>query len=228
MRHIMVVGIVLAAGASSRMGRSKALLPLGGDVFVTRVCAALQAGGVDDLVVVAGPDHAAITGSLAAAGLQARVVENVRRDEGQLSSVLAGLAVADRPGVDALLVHLVDVPLVRSGTVRAVMDAFSRTHAPVVRPLVGGRHGHPVLFARRVFDELRRADPSIGAKAVVRAHAADACDVPVDDEGACRDIDTPDEYARLSAPGPPREGGQVRRLAVHQQPDPEDARREPE
>ena len=202
MRPIMVVGIVLAAGASSRMGRPKALLPLGGDVFVTRVCATLQQAGLDDLVVVAGDESAAIGAAIVTAGLRVRVVENPRRKEGQLSSVLAGLAVADRPGVDAVLVHLVDVPLVRVATVRAVMDAFSRTRAPVVRPVVGGRHGHPVLFARRVFDELRRADPSIGARSVVRAHAADACDVPVDDEGACRDIDTPGEYAGLSDPGP--------------------------
>jgi CTP:molybdopterin cytidylyltransferase MocA len=48
-----------------------------------------------------------------------------------------------------------------------------------------------------VFDELRRADVSVGASAVVRAHDADACDVPVEDEGACRDIDTPEDYARL-------------------------------
>jgi len=207
MPRIMVVGIVLAAGASSRMGRPKALLPIGDSLFVTRACTTLLEAGVDDLVVVAGPEHEAIAGALAAAGLPARVVENRRRDEGQLSSVLAGLAVADRPGVEAVLVHLVDVPLVRAGTVRAVMDAFSSTHAPVVRPVAGGRRGHPVLFARHVFDDLRRADPAVGAKAVVRVHAAEVCDVEVDDEGACRDVDTPEDYARLAAPGPLHQRG---------------------
>jgi molybdenum cofactor cytidylyltransferase len=103
-----------------------------------------------------------------------------------------------------VLVHLVDVPLVRADTVRAVIDAFLRTHAPVVRPVAGGRRGHPVLFSRRVFDELRRADPAVGAKAVVRDHAAHVCDVEVDDDGACRDVDTPEDYARLAPElGPP-------------------------
>jgi molybdenum cofactor cytidylyltransferase len=198
----MVVGIILAAGASSRMGRPKALLPIGQDSFVTRVCRTLLEAGVDDLVVVAGPEHAAVAEAVRVAGLTVRVVGNPRRDDGQLSSVLAGLAVADRPGVDAVLVHLVDAPLVRPETARAVLDAFRRTHAPVVRPEAGGRHGHPVLFSRRVFDDLRRADPAVGAKAVVRAHAADACDVPVDDEGACQDIDTPEDYARLAGARP--------------------------
>jgi CTP:molybdopterin cytidylyltransferase MocA len=198
MRSIMVVGIILAAGASSRMGRPKALLPIGNDVFVTRVCRTLLDAGIGDLIVVAGAEHDDIAAAVDEAGLRARVVENPRREEGQLSSVLTGLAVADRPGVDAVLVHLVDAPLVRPETARAVLDAFLRTHAPIVRPAVGGRHGHPVLFARGVFDELRRADPAIGAKAIMRAHAAEVCNVPVDDEGAWRDIDTPEDYARLT------------------------------
>jgi molybdenum cofactor cytidylyltransferase len=193
----MVVGVILAAGASTRMGRPKLFLPIGRDTFLTRLGRTLLDAGVDDLVVVAGPEHATAAESLRAAGVPARVVENPRRDEGQLSSVLVGLAVADRPGVDAVLVHLVDAPLVRPETARAVLDAFRRTRAPVVRPEVNGRHGHPVLFSRRVFDDLRRADPSIGAKAVVRAHAAEVCDVPVDDAGACEDVDTPEDLARL-------------------------------
>ena len=227
MPPIMVVGVILAAGASSRMGRPKALLPVGVDTFVTRVCRTLLEAGVDDVVVVAGAEHEAIAEAVVSAGLPARIVENPRRDEGQLSSVLAGLAVADRPGVDAVLIHVVDAPLVRPDTVRAVLDAFLTTHAPVVRPEVGGRHGHPVLFARRVFDDLRRADPAVGAKAVVRAHAAGICNVRVDDDGACRDFDTPEDYARLAGPSPAHEGREIGRLAVHEQPDPEHPRREP-
>jgi molybdenum cofactor cytidylyltransferase len=194
----MVVGIILAAGSSTRMARAKALLPIGDDTFVTRTCRTLLAAGLDDVVVVAGAEVERVRAAVEGAGLSARVIENTRRAEGQLSSVLAGLAVADRPGVDGVLVHLVDVPLVRVSTVAAVLDAFRTTRAPVVRPLVAGRHGHPVLFARSTFDRLRGADAAVGARAVVREHAADEVSVPVDDEGACRDIDTPDDYARLS------------------------------
>jgi len=202
----MLIGIVLAAGASSRMGRPKAWLPLGSGSFLTRVCQTLVEGGLDDLVVVVGPEAREAEAALARAGIRARIVENHRRDEGQLTSLQAGLAVADRPGVDAVLVHLVDAPLVTAGTVRAVLDAFRRTRAPIVRPSVGGRHGHPVVFARSTFDELRAANPAIGAKAVVRAHAADAIDVVVDDPGACQDIDTPEDYERLIGRFPPDVG----------------------
>jgi len=198
MRRNMVVGIILAAGASSRMGRPKALLPIGDDTFVVRVCRTLLEAGVDDLIVVSGAEHGPVAEAVSRAGVPVRVVENPRRDEGQLSSVLAGLAVADRPGVDAVLVHLVDAPLVRPETARAVLDAFLRTRAPIVRPSVGGRHGHPVLFARRMFDDLRRADPAVGARAVVGAHAAEICDVQIDDDGAWQDFDTPEDFARLT------------------------------
>jgi molybdenum cofactor cytidylyltransferase len=198
----MVIGLVLAAGASTRMGRPKALLPIGGDLFVTRVCRTLFDAGVDDVVVVAGPEREAVSAAIATAGLAVRVVENPRRDEGQLTSVIAGLAVVDHPGVEAVVVHLVDAPLVAAETVRAVLEVFLRTGAPIVRPAIGARHGHPVLFARELFDALRHADPSQGARSVVRAHADRIRNVAVTDEGACRDIDTPDDYVRFIGPWP--------------------------
>lgn len=193
----MIVGLVLAAGASARMGRPKAWLPVGSECFLTRVCRVLAEGGLTDLVVVTGPETADVGRCLSDAGISARLIENRNRDRGQLSSLQAGLTLADRPGVDAVLVHLVDAPLVRPATVRAVIEAFHRTRAPIVRPLAGTRHGHPVVFARPLFDDLRTADPALGAKAVVRAHAERAVDVPVDDPGVYEDIDTPEDYRRL-------------------------------
>ena len=131
------------------------------------------------------------------AGATARFVTNPDYEHGQLSSLLRGLNAVDRPGVIAALVTLVDVPLVNADTVRAVLDRYHQTHAPIVRPVRGHEHGHPVLIDRSLFDEIRRADPSGGAKLVVRAHASARGDVQVDDDGAFRDIDTVDEYERV-------------------------------
>ncbi len=64
-------------------------------------------------------------------------------------------------------------------------------------PARGDRHGHPVIFDRAMFDELKSADLATGARAVIARHAADAVDVPVDDEGALADIDTPEDYRSL-------------------------------
>jgi molybdenum cofactor cytidylyltransferase len=193
----MVVGLILAAGKSTRMGQPKALLRCGDRRFVSRLAMTFRSAGLDDVIVVSGPNAAELAQVLGDDGADARVVENPDRESGQLSSLLTGLDLADRPGVEAIVVGLVDAPLVRSDTVRAIVDAWRRTGAPIVRPAAGERHGHPVLFGRAVFGDLRKADPSAGAREVVRARRADAVDVPVDDPGAFDDIDTPDDYARL-------------------------------
>jgi len=194
----MIPAIVLAAGKSSRMGRSKAALPLAdGDTFITRIVRTFKAASVEDVVVVVGHDANSVVEAFAASDLEARFVENLDYEQGQLSSLVAGLRVVDRPGVVAALVTLVDVPLVGAATVRAVIDRYQETHAPVVRPVRGIQHGHPVLIDRSLFEALRHADPSAGAKSVIRAHASLAGDVTVDDDGAFADADTPEEYERL-------------------------------
>src|SRR5690349_24692956 len=108
----MIPAVVLAAGRSTRMGRAKALLPVDDrDTFLSRIVRTFLDAGVDDVVVVLGHDASAIAGALDATGLRARFVVNPDYDRGQLSSLQAGLALVDRPGVLATLVTLVDVPL---------------------------------------------------------------------------------------------------------------------
>lgn len=196
----MIPAIVLAAGKSTRMGQPKALLPLpGGDTFLSRIVRTFHEAGVDDLVVVVGHDADGIVSALAQSEVfaRARFVENPDYERGQFSSLVRGLNAIDRPGVGAALLTLVDVPLVTAATVRAVLQRYADTRAPIVRPARGDEHGHPVLIDRRLFDEIRRADPSQGAKPVVRAHASHAGDIPIDDAGAFLDIDTTEEYLRV-------------------------------
>jgi molybdenum cofactor cytidylyltransferase len=196
------------------MGRPKATLSLdGGDSFLSRIVRTFLDAGVDDVVVVVGHDADAIVSSFASSGLPARFALNRDYDRGQSSSLVAGLAVVDRPGVSAILVTLVDVPLVSSSTVRAVIDCYRRTGAPVVRPTSGTRHGHPLLVDRSLFAELRAADPAAGAKPIIRAHASAEGDIEIADEGAFRDFDTEEDYRAMisgrssgGADGPPLSG----------------------
>jgi CTP:molybdopterin cytidylyltransferase MocA len=179
------------------MGRLKALLPIGdADTFLSRIVRTFQDAGVEDVVVVVGHEADEVRGSLESRGLHPRIVLNPAFETGQFSSVLAGLNAIDRPGVTAMLLSLVDVPFVSAGTVRVVLERYRQKHAPIVRPVRGELHGHPVLIERSLFTALRAADPSSGAKTVVRAHVSPAGDVPIEDEGAFCDVDTPDDYAR--------------------------------
>ena len=197
----MIRAIVLAAGASSRMGQAKAALPLGttGDTVVARVVATLLAAGLPSVAVVAGAHIDAVRAAMPRFEPRARVVEHLGWAQGQLSSLLAGLAAVDGPNLEAILVTLVDVPLVRPDSVAAIVHAWRQSRAPIVRPVDGDRHGHPVIFDRAVFDDLRCADPAVGAKAVFAAHASRRLDVPIQDDGAFVDIDTPTDYQIVQA-----------------------------
>ncbi|MQA29623.1 MAG: NTP transferase domain-containing protein [Luteitalea sp.] len=195
----MISVVVLAAGKSTRMGgRTKALLRLaGGDTFVCRIVRTFLEAGLEEIVIVAGHEAGRVVSAVARDDLGARVVVNELFETGQLSSVLAGLRAVDRPEVEAMMLTLVDVPMVSAATVRAVIQRYRDTRAPIVRPVRGALHGHPVLIDRRLFRALRDADPEEGAKPVVRAHVSDAGDVAVEDPGAFADVDTGDDYERL-------------------------------
>jgi molybdenum cofactor cytidylyltransferase len=126
-----------------------------------------------------------------------RFARNPDPSRGQLSSLWVGMDAAVRQDTDALLVTLVDVPMVQPKTIATVIEEWRRTGALIVRPALGDRHGHPVLFDRAVFPELRAAPLDQGAKVVVRAHAPEVVDVPVSDEGSLVDVDTPQDYEAL-------------------------------
>lgn len=187
----MIPGIILAAGASARMGRPKALLQAGGRSFVARLVETLHRGGVRPVVVVIRPEATDVAAEILRAG--ATPVVNRAPDEGQLSSLVAGLA-----GVEdvapAVLVTLVDAPSIGAQAIASLVARASASDAPILRATYRGRHGHPVMFRRSVFGALRRADPNVGAKAVLRTHTVE--DVDVDDPGVVDDIDTPEDYAR--------------------------------
>jgi CTP:molybdopterin cytidylyltransferase MocA len=191
----MIPAIILAAGASSRMnGRPKALLRAGDHSFVGRILDTLRQAGVCHVAVVVRPGHDEVMREIEAAGAGPAVV-NPRAEAGQLSSLIAGLDALDAPGIEGVLVTLVDIPLVTAATIRTLVARAERSPAPIVRAAHRGRHGHPVIFARAVFEALRHADPGVGAKAVFREFAVE--DVEVDDPGVVEDVDTPGDYQRL-------------------------------
>jgi molybdenum cofactor cytidylyltransferase len=191
----VVRAIVLAAGASSRMGRPKAGLPLdtGADTFLSRIIRTLSAAGLPEVVIVTGAEMAAVRAAAGRADRRVRFVHNPDWPTGQLSSLKAGLSDVDVT-VEAALVTLVDIPLVSAETVRRVLRRWRETGAAIVRPARGALHGHPVIFDRSLFGELRAADPAVGAKSVVRAHQDQIIEVPSEDDGAFIDLDTVEEY----------------------------------
>jgi molybdenum cofactor cytidylyltransferase len=196
----VIAGLVLAAGASTRMGRQKLLLPVAGEPLVRRAVRSVLAGGLDRVVVVLGRDAGAVGEALR--DLPVRTVLNPAFAAGQSTSLRAGL---DAVGpVEAVVVALGDQPLPDPGVVRRLAEAFRRGAGSIVVPAYRDGRGHPVLLGAAVLDEARAVTGDRGARAVIDRDPARVAEVPVD-APAPADVDTPEDYQALQrrlAPGP--------------------------
>ncbi|MFN8109440.1 MAG: nucleotidyltransferase family protein [Thermoleophilia bacterium] len=188
-----VAGVVLAGGASSRMGRPKQLLQVGGRTLLQRAVDALLEGGVQEVVVVLGADAAeVITGLGAHPGV--RTVMNSAHATGQSSSVRAGINALD-DGVDAAVMMVSDRPYVTADAVREVVRAAadSPEHEVAIAQYTDGQ-GHPVLLRRAIWPQLMLLRGDVGARAVLPM--AHVLPVPVPDHMP-RDVDTPDDLSEV-------------------------------
>jgi molybdenum cofactor cytidylyltransferase len=194
-----VLGVILAAGQSARMGRPKALLPCppDGRPFVTQLMAALHDGGLARIAVVGRASDDGLRHEVEAASPAVPYLENPSPELGQLSSLLIAVSFAEATGATGLLVVPVDMPLVRPATVSAALHAFARSDRPILRVTHQGRHGHPVLFRSAAFQALKTADPNLGARGVLRADPDRVLNLEVDDPGVLRDFDYPSDYREL-------------------------------
>jgi molybdenum cofactor cytidylyltransferase len=198
-----IASIVLAAGASSRMGSPKMLLPVGAQTMVAAAVAPHLAAGFGRTVVVLGKDARRIR---AEAGLPADprllVVVNQRWRDGMSASLRRGLAACR--GADAVLIALGDQPGVTEERIRRIVAAW-QPGVPLVVPVVStSRAAHPVLFARCVWEELRSLRGDVGARAVVRRHWDRAVRVEV---SPLPDVDVEDDYRGYLEGRAPDESG---------------------
>jgi molybdenum cofactor cytidylyltransferase len=197
----MIVAVILSAGESSRMGRPKALLPIGGIRFIEKIVSALQATQVEKIFVVLGHNAREMREKIS--GLPVTILVNEDYRQGQLSSLLVAIREIEsrNPGceIEGILVHLVDHPYLSASLVDLMIDRFRESKKLIVIPRYRGRRGHPVIFSRALFAELLKAPLDQGAKAVVHAHRAETLEIDTEDEGIIVDIDTPEEYKKYVA-----------------------------
>jgi molybdenum cofactor cytidylyltransferase len=186
----MVSAVVLAAGASTRMGRQKVLLPVAGEPLLRRTVRAVCDAGFEDVLVVLGSEHERTRTAIA--GLPVRDVVNAGYATGMGSSFRT--AVANLPDSDAALFALADQPFVTASEYRAVLEAYRRQGSPIVCVRYGDVVAPPHLFSRRFFPELAALEH--GARPVLMRHHDDttvltfAADLLVD-------VDTPEDYERV-------------------------------
>jgi molybdenum cofactor cytidylyltransferase len=197
----MIHAIVLAAGASERMGEPKALLRIGTTTFVNHIIKVLEASGITEITIVLGAGADLIGPTLPP--FRGRVVVNDKWETGQLSSLAAGLRAISPASAGGALVWPVDRPLVPRTTIAALLDAFRKHTAKIIVPIHGGRRGHPVIFPSKYFDELQNAQSTAGARQILHDHPEAVLEVETKEKGVLLNIDTPEAYrdhvARSSA-----------------------------
>lgn len=187
-------GVLLAAGEGSRFGRPKATLELDGERLVDRGVRMLRDAGCSPVLVVMGAEPVEVIGAV--------VVPNPGWRDGMGSSLRAGLA-ALPPGCPAVVVALVDQPLITSAAVGRLIAAYEAGAGLAVATYGGARRNPVLLRAEHFAGVAEAAVGDMGARGYLRAHPGLVTPVPCDDIAAPDDIDTPDDLAALSRRPPP-------------------------
>jgi molybdenum cofactor cytidylyltransferase len=195
----VIVGVVLAAGGSSRMGRPKQLLPFGrGTLVQAALRPFLAAPSVARVIVVVGYRAEAVARAVAM-DERVTIVENRRWRDGMAASIHAAMRWVP-PRTSAILLGLGDQPRVPASVVERLCAGFRAARPPtqVLVPTFHGRRGHPVLFAGGLRRALLDLDGDEGARGLVRSLPAGVQEIPVQTPGILLDCDTPEEYAALA------------------------------
>jgi len=189
--------MILAAGASTRLGRPKQLLPFRGRTLLRHAAETALASLCRPVVVVLGAFAERL--NLELAGLPVTVAMNPQWNEGMSSSIRAGLkALApDRDGPDAVVIMLCDQPLISAQFLDRLVAVRQTSGKGIVAAEYGGEAGVPALFSRAYFPELAALSGSRGAKPVIARHANDAERIPLPE--AALDIDRQEDVQRLCA-----------------------------
>ncbi len=193
-----VSGIILAAGASTRMGRPKQLLPLGGRPLLQHVLDEAAASSLAEVILLLGHRAREIRAAIQIPPCRRiRVVVNPAYDRGQSTSLRLGLRSASRRAVAAAIL-LGDQPRITAGLIDRMVAAFHGANAPLVRPVYSspdGRRvpGHPVLLARRIWPEVENLSGDQGARALLATHPDWLLELPLEGEPPS-DIDTWEDY----------------------------------
>lgn len=190
----MVSIVILAAGTSSRLGRPKQLLDLGGEPLLRHVVRNALASRAREVVLVLGSQAEEIAAAVGELGQ--RTVINPDFAEGQSTSLKAGVR-AIAPNAQGMIVMLGDQPTVTPVLLNRLISAFEATGAYIVQPMYGETPGNPVLIDRDYFPELLEIEGDQGAREVIKAHRRDTYRMPWPDEPPPGDVDTEEAYQAM-------------------------------
>ena len=185
--------LLLSAGASTRMGQPKQLLPYHGRTLLRHAAETAVASGCAPVVLVTGAVHEELLAEIA--GLPIQAVRNMNWATGMASSIQTGLAAVGPAQPCAVLIMLTDQPLVTPALLRQLVAQQQQTQAPIVAAAYGDTLGVPAVFTRALLPELLQLQGQQGAARLIagRVTAVGRVDFPA----GLLDVDTPEQYAAL-------------------------------
>lgn len=188
--------IVLAAGASRRMGQSKMLLPWGATTVIGKVVQTLLEAGVVEPVIVTGRAFEEVHAVLA--GFSVHWAHNPKYETTEmLQSLQIGVHQVSEE-VDAFLVVLGDQPQIEGSIVKAILTEVQHTSLPILIPSFQRQRGHPWLVHKSLWSDLLALDEHATLRQFLNAHAAEIEYLNVDSASVLMDLDTPEDYARFT------------------------------
>lgn len=187
----MISGIVLAAGESRRMGRTKQLLGFGNSTILEHVVDNLLRSRIGELILVLGHESGRIRARFEGAPI--KVALNPDYQKGMSTSVACGLLAAS-PQSRAFIIALGDQPLIRSEVVDRLISGYEKSGKGIILPVFGGLAGHPVIFDLKYREALLSLTGDTGGKVIVEAHPEDVLRVEVDTASVVYDIDEWEDY----------------------------------
>ena len=188
----MLTAVILAAGESKRMGSPKALLLYHDRTFLEHLLDITRHPKIGSQLIVLGAGAEAISKHV---GLTPEMtVVNPDWQNGQLSSIKAAIKSIGSKPTDGVLLCLVDHPLITSALIGELIETFYSRKKSIVLPTFHGKRGHPVIYARKLFDELLAAPEENGARSVVWQHANEVIEVSTTEEGIVLNLNDPDTF----------------------------------
>jgi len=192
-----IAGLVLAAGRSSRMGKTKQLLRIGGKTVLERIVEAALGSNLHEVVLVLGYQAGVLRGVLSPmlSHARLRIVENIHYEEGMSTSIRVGLgAVEDH--AENVMILLADMPHVNSHLINHLLAGYLASGKTLGAVSVKGRRSLPVILGRAWYRALHDLQGDVGARALFAAFTDEVCLVDAPPTYDDLDLDTPEDYRK--------------------------------
>ncbi len=193
-----IAGILLAAGASTRMGKTKQLLPLGEKTLIERVLVEALNSELDKVVLVLGYQAVEIKKIINPVSPQPKlsIIENRQFKQGISSSIIAGLSEIENTH-DHVMILLGDMPFIHRDLIDLLLRRYLQSGLPIGAIKGKERPVHPMIFSRELYPELLILQGDVGARALFTKYRDQVCLIEPEGPYDGRDIDTPEDYAGI-------------------------------